>query len=152
MAISMMNDSDNPELDNEMANLTDALLAGRSIKSSDAARPLEPVVRGLQQLATPAQPSADFRSRLSQRLSTEFDSQSRTRRTNSFSSSIRRYRPLLTAAALIILIGAALLVTNQVVLTGTAGGDLSSGTGIVLAFFVVVLVAVGVFFWWRERK
>ena len=148
----MMNDSDNPELDNEMANLTDALLTGRSIKASASAQPLEPIVRGLQQLSAPSQPSDEFRARLTQRLSSEFEAQSRTRSSRITGLVSRRYRSVLAAAAVLILVGIAVLLASQGGTQPTVGTALGSPAFIVISAFAIVLVGLGVYFWWRERK
>ncbi|MBX3080180.1 MAG: hypothetical protein KF716_01015 [Anaerolineae bacterium] len=151
----MMNDSENPELDNEMANLTDALLAGRSIKASASAQPLEPIVRGLQQLSASSQPSDEFRARLTQRLSSEFEAQSHTRPLRNTGLFSRRYRSVLAAAAVLVLVGIAVLLGSQGGTPTTVGTALGSPTAVALAVisvFVIVLVGLGVYFWWRERK
>jgi hypothetical protein len=159
----MMNDSENLELDNEMANLTDAVLAGRSTKVSASAQSLEPIVRGLQQLAAPVQPSDEFRSRLTQRLSSEFEAQMRTQRSRpSVVALSRRSRALLAAAAAIVLVGIAVLMIglgNPGEQTpdpnATVGTILGLDTPLAIAalsIFALVLVALFVYFWWRERK
>ena len=144
------NDSDNPVLDNEVADLTDAVLAGRTINPSETAQALIPVVRSLQDLSAPAQPDATFRARLTQRLNTEFDNQRRSSQPRTV--SFNRYRPLLAAAAVLVLVSLAALVGGRMILTGTAQGQDSAANGIVLVIFVVVLAIIGVVLWWRERK
>lgn len=145
---------DNLQLDNQMSDLTDAVLAGREPYSS-ADRELALIVQQLAKLTKPEPTTTDFRNRLTAKLSEEFDlvrglRTSRTRR------PVIQLWSMLAAAALIVVVGGAALAnqvqTNPTVgVVGTTIGDapilpiLGVGAGI------VVVVAVALFFWQRRR-
>ena len=146
-------DAQNRKLDDEFADLTDALLAGREIKESDDLHDLALTVRQLKVLTNSETPSAAFRSRLARRLDTEWKQTQRTRRFSVLSIlNNSRLRPFMALAALLVLlIGAAVILGQQFSTPVTAGfsaGTITPVFVIVAGLFVVALIAFGL----RRRK
>ena len=150
----MNNQPEDPQLDNQMSDLTDAVLAGREPHPT-ADRELTLIVQQLAKLTKPDSASTDFRNRLTAKLSEEFDlvrglRTSRTRR------PVIQLWSVLAAAALIVVVGGAALANQvqnnpNVGVVGTTIGDapilpiLGVGAGI------VVVAAVALLLWQRRR-
>jgi len=139
------------QLDNEFADLTDTLLAGRDVtlKMSDDLHDLALTVRQLKTLINDTdQPSAAFRSHLARRLNTEWEQNERARRSRIRPLLSRsRLRPFMVlAAALVVLIAAATIIGSQLstaVSPGLADGTITVAFVIVIGLFVAALIIVG---------
>jgi hypothetical protein len=146
-------DAQSRKLDDEFADLTDALLAGRETKESDDLHDLALTVRQLKVLIGSEMPSAAFRSRLARRLNTEWEQNQRARRFGVLSVlTSSRFRPFVALAALLVLlIGAAVIFGQQFSTPVTAGfttGTVTPVFVIVAGLFVVALIGFGL----RRRK
>src|SRR5262245_53839624 len=112
----MRNMEDNTKLDNEVADLTDALLSGGDRQTSLDLQGLDKVARQLNQMISPAVgPDPAFRARLTQRLMQEWDatqgghaSRSRVR-----SPSTRRFMRYAALAAVLIVVLGLVLILGQ---------------------------------------
>jgi hypothetical protein len=157
---SMSNQSD---LDNELAELTDLLLAGKPVSASPENESYAEVVRGLHgMMSKQRQPDAAFRAKMTKRLNDEWDSnfrQSATRATGnrpmSLSSrlSTRNNRMVAMAAGLVaMLVFVLILLQGSGVLTSTTGMGTAQGTDAAPLIVVAgIVVVAGAFFWLRRR-
>ncbi|MFN8421325.1 MAG: hypothetical protein U0528_19085 [Anaerolineae bacterium] len=158
-------DADNPELDRDVANLTDAVMDGRMVKL-DAASPATefmPLIRELHEIRSESAPS-DFRARLTKRLNEEWDTvqksnpQGSTRRSGSAVTVVdfARRRLALVAAALIAFIGGIAVLLSAVDNDPSAvQGTVISDAGVLptVALFGVAVVLIVLAIWWgREKK
>lgn len=157
-------DADNPELDRDVANLTDAVMDGRMVKL-DAASPATefmPLIRELHEITSQSAPS-EFRARLTQRLNDEWDSvqkskpQGSTRRTGNITVvDFARRRLALVAAALIAFIGGIAVLLSAIDNDpSTVQGTVISDAGVLptVALFAVAVVLIVLAVWWgREKK
>ncbi|MFQ3567563.1 MAG: hypothetical protein SNJ59_11250 [Aggregatilineales bacterium] len=141
-------------IDDALANQTDALLSDPSSESLEAEPELQElisVVRQLRDVISPEQaPPPEFEARLRRRLDQELD-QRRFLRSRAISiSPLARLTAL--AAALFIVVGvvALLVASNEhVLLSGAAavGGE-ATGLLLVVGFFI----AIAVYLYWRSRR
>lgn len=135
------------QLDNQLADLTDALLNGQSINPSTVDPELSELLKMSRQLksliADDTGPSAMFRARLTQKLAEEWDRERFRRRANW--PQIIRLSAL--AAALILVMGTALVLLNNPNLNGFTGSQPTSlFFGALGTIGIVAIVAVVVFF------
>ena len=142
------------QLDNEFADLTDALLEGREIRLSDELRDLSITARQLQALFSDENlPSAEFRGRLSRRLDIAWNGRRHKQRGLRLlfgSNRVRQFSAL--AAALVLLLAVAILLglgkSAETVMPGTAIGILSPTFILVAGLFVVAIIGFGL---WRRK-
>lgn len=144
--------SDDTRLDDELANLTDALLEGREMQTSTGRHDLEQVVRQLHQtLLSGGPPDPAYRARLEQRLIQEWNRVYRAQRWY----QRRAARALALAAALVFALLALILAlpaTGAGALHGAAAGALSWEAALALVV-LLGLAALIVFVWvWRRRR
>ncbi len=137
-------------LDNDLANMTDRLLAGEEVNALPDNQDLAEVVRRLRKAVAPGVPDAAYRARLTQRLNEEWD--------RSYRQQARRWpgRPLLRwallAAGVVIVLAGVLLASwtdrsGTPPLQGTALGPITWAIPILL----IVALCVGVLVIWRSR-
>jgi len=146
-----MHMTNRPDLDNELADMTDRLLSGQDAEVSSENRIEALLVRRLYHTISrnPA-PDATFRSRLTQRINQEWSA------VRAASSHLGNRRPLprwaAPAAALVVVVGATLILLSESALVGsvqaTAVGPV---TWVFPAIFIGAIVVVG-FTIWRRRK
>lgn len=147
-----------PQLDQELAALTDALLRGEPAVPSDEAEPLLEVAQQLQALIAPDEtPRAEFQARLTQEIAAEWDLRGRPRvRARSSPAAWRTFAPVAAAAAAVLLL---ILVIPAdaaftVNLAGTASRD--PGAGVVVswraAVFVIGSALSAVYLLYRLRR
>lgn len=143
---------ENRRLDDELADLTDAVIENRDMNISQEAAELAVIVRGLRDLIEPnAPPPASFEKRMKQRLDIEWEQRQRR--------AVARTRPnpalrlVALAAAFAVVLVVIIFVTNnnpsndpQIV--GTAVGSPDALIAVV-AIAAVVGAAILV---WRNRK
>lgn len=135
------------QLDDQFADLTDALLAGREIRASDNLRDLASTARQLNRLFNEnSQPSAAFRTRLARRLDSEWSQQRQERfnwQARLRSRRVQQWGAL--AAALLVLIGAAAVFGTefQTNTAGLAGGTVTAAFVIMAGLFVLALIGFG---------
>lgn len=149
----MHNMDDNTRLDNELADLTDALLSGADRGQPADTEGLDKVVRQLHQIIEPGGgPDPAFRTRLTQRLTQEWDStqgRGAARSSSSIPFSRRTMRYLAAAAVLIAVVGLALILGSKGPVIGTAvNGEFP------WLFAVILLVGLGIagFIVWRRGR
>ncbi len=147
----MVNMNDTPELDDELAEMTDKLLAGEDMDVSPENEPLARIVKQVHR-HTSAGPGLDaaYRSRLTRRLNEEWERvQSRPAR-RVFARPVLRFAAL---AAAIVLALAVLLVLGQgsVVVTPGANVGAIDIDKLFPAIVVGFLVLVAVILWARRR-
>jgi hypothetical protein len=139
-----------PDLDNELADMTDRLLSGQDAEVSSENRIEALLVRRLYHTISrnPA-PDATFRSRLTQRINQEWNT---VRAASSHLSKRPLPRWAAPAAALVVVVGATLILLSESALVGsvqaTAVGPV---TWVFPAIFIGAIVVVG-FTIWRRRK
>ena len=139
-------DTRDQQLDKQLAELTDVLLSGQSINPAIVDPELNDLVKVSRQLKTliadDSGPSAAFRTRLTQKLTEEWDKERFRRRANW--PQVMRLSAL--AAVLILVMGVALIFLNNSSITGLTGGQSPPlFFGVVTAVGAVIIVAAVVF-------
>jgi hypothetical protein len=148
---------DNKNLDAELADLTDAVLEGRTMTPKQNLERLDEVVVQLHQTIAPDEPADPvFRRHLERRLVDEWN--------KTYRPAPRWYnRPRVrlvgaVAAMTFTLVMAAVLLYNlsggQDELQGTATGPLGGQALVALALVTTVLVVVVLvaWYWWQHRR
>jgi hypothetical protein len=140
---------ENRRLDEDLADLTDAVIENRETKTSEDMAELSAVVRGLRDLIESGeQPSALFEARMRQRLDLEWEQRQR-----------RMLRPRVSNAVRVASLAAALVVVLVVVISlfgapedgGLQGTALGSPEGIIVVFALAAVVGLAVLLWRRRR-
>jgi hypothetical protein len=142
------------ELDDQLAALTDRLLAGDESLAPDELDDLAQVVRQLQQMIAPdVLPSPAFRVRLTQRVTREWNARQRARRARQWRRPRLIRLSVLVALVTLALVAVALLATGgdnrDEGLQGTASG--SAAWGVVVG----AMIGIGLGFvilWLRQRR
>jgi hypothetical protein len=138
-------------LDDDLANMTDRLLAGEEVNALPDNQDLGKVVRQLRKAVVPSVPDAAYRARLTQRLNEEWDKSHR--------QPVRRLlgRPLLRfailAACVVVVLTVALLawwadLSGTPALQGAALGPITW----VIPVLLIVALFGGVLVIWRRRR
>jgi hypothetical protein len=139
------------ELDDELAEATDALLSGREMPTvQEDNRELAEVVRDLYRVIDPATPpSAVFQQRMSARLNTEWD------RSNVQATLRLADRPLVRlaalAAAVVLIFGAVVVLAMPESPNELQGAAIGMNHGVALLVLAGVVVA-GAYFYGRSRR
>jgi ferric-dicitrate binding protein FerR (iron transport regulator) len=151
--------SNNTGLDDELAELTDALMSGQPYHASDEARELAAVVEQIHTLIAPHdQPDAAFRNRVTQRVMEEWDNLQASPRRTRWRMRRTQLRPLTAlAAALALAVLAVALITIQgddsgEPVQGTALGELPVVSIAVIGGIVTVVLGSIVFWLWLRRR
>lgn len=140
---------ENRRLDDELADLTDAVIENREIKTSDDMADLPEVVYGLRDLIEPGDPPpADFEARMRQRLDMEWDQRQR-RLTQVRVSPAARVATL--AAALVVVLVVMIALTGPPANGGMQGTALGS-TEAIIGFVAIVAVVGALVLVWRSRR
>lgn len=144
---------DDKHLDDEVAKLTDTVLAHRTGASSESAMSYEQVIRQLQELIEPDIPApTSLRERLAERLNDEW-TVVRPRKKRQTYYLNRPLRIAVLAASVAIVLLATVLLLNKgnetpANVTGTAIGD---GAGVIIVITAIIGGIVG-FALWRRRR
>lgn len=140
---------ENRRLDDDLADMTDAVLNNREVETSDEMAELTEVVRGLRDLIEPgAQPPAALEARLKQRLDLEWEQRQRRILRPRFSPAVR-VASLAAALVLVLAVVIALAGTPENGgLQGTALGSAEAIIGIV----VIAAVVGAALLVWRSRR
>jgi hypothetical protein len=139
------------ELDDELAEATDAILNGRETPDlQDENRELAEVVRDLYRAIDPATPpSAAFQQRLNARLNSEWD------RSNVQPTLRLVDRPLVRlaalAAAVVLILGAVIVLAMPESTSELQGAAIGMNHGVALLVLAGVVV-VGAYFYGRNRR
>lgn len=145
--------SENPNLDNEVADMTDAILSGKQVKASAEAGSYVNTIRGLNQLMG-ANVSIDvnFRNSLTQALNEEWDAVNRADRAKVIRFPERRVARILAFAAMLavalFLVYAFAPGANGTSLNAAALGPLPVIAGLIMA----VVAGVAIFFTLRNGR
>jgi len=144
--------TDDNHLDNELANLTDRMLAGEDVSVSPELAELSDVVRNLRD-AIQKPPAPQFQAQLAQRLDQEW-----TVRQPQRGRSRLFFRPnrvtqvaALAASVVVVLFVVALVVSEQQAdkpLSGTATGPVA-GVAVIAAAIIGLILLIG---FWTQRK
>jgi hypothetical protein len=149
MSKSAINNMDNntPQLDDELAELTDKMLAGQDMPISAENEPLARVLKQLHQI-TSGSPNPAYRSRLTRRLNEEWDRVQQRQSRALFARPVFRFAAL--AAAVVLVLGAVLIVLGpgNPSLPATVVGQVDPIFAVV---FILALVLVGAVIWSRRR-
>lgn len=136
------------QYDNELAEFTDQLLAGKEPDMSTEETELADVVRQLQRTISGDAAPAPFKTQLTQRLGMEWDLHHKRQVRWWATPQVRRVTTLLAAS--VVLVIAAVLVLSTVDSdggTGLEGSASGSATSIaIIALFVVGVLGLIVFF------
>jgi hypothetical protein len=141
---------ENRRLDDELAEMTDAILENREMKPSDEMNDLADVVRGLRDVIQPGDtPSRAFEERMKQRLDLEWEQRQRRTMRMRVNPAVRL---VALAAALVVVLVVIIFITN----TPPESGDLPGAAGGPIEF-LIALIAVGAvvgaaFLVWRNRR
>jgi ABC-type Fe3+-siderophore transport system permease subunit len=141
---------ENRRLDDELADLTDAIIENREMKTSQDIADLAEIARGLRDLIEPnAPPSAAFEARMKTRLDMEWEQRQR-----------RATRMRVNPAVRLIALAAAVVVVMVVIifLTNNPGNDpqvvgtvLESPETLIAAVAVAAVVGAAILVW-RNRR
>jgi hypothetical protein len=144
--------SENGRLDEELAALTDRLLAGQEMEMSTEHHDLEQIVRWLRQVIAPKeQPDPAYRSQLAQRLIREWNL---THQRQPHGWKNRQVIRLAALGAILTLVVVGLVLwsayngVDNDTLQGTALGSLEGGILVGAAVIGVVIVL----FWYRRHR
>jgi hypothetical protein len=153
--------NDRPDLDEELAAMTDRLMAGQDQSVSPDNAALASVVKKLYRTIGPASGSVDagFHTRLTQRLNDEWAAAGPHKNQSQRSIAPRTVRLLSMAAATAIVLFFVMLLIgrNSGPLIGTAidsslgGGQGQLGPTIAAVAVLVVAVAAAAFWWFRRH-
>ncbi len=148
----MSNINNNPELDDELAQMTDKLLAGEEMDVSPENQPLARIVKRVHRVvATGPAPDAAYRSRLTRRLNEEWDQVQRRPARPLFARPVFRFAAL--AASIVVVLAAVWLVLSQggpIVTPGADVGQIDMGR-LFPAIFILALLLVAGILWSRRR-
>ncbi|MEO8398054.1 MAG: hypothetical protein ABI700_33980 [Chloroflexota bacterium] len=139
------------ELDDELAEATDALLSGREMPTlEEDNRELAEVVRDLYRVITPAiPPSAAFQQRMTARLNVEWD------RSNAQPTLRLVDRPLVRlaamAAAVVLILGAVVVLAMPESPRALQGAAIGMNHGAALLVLAGVIVT-GAYIYGRNRR
>jgi hypothetical protein len=132
-------------LDDEVAELTDAVLENRMVQASEAGHEYEPVILRLKDLIEPETAAPDaFRERLAQRLNDEWLVSRRARRAPQprlFSSRPMRVATLAASVAVVLLAAILILNPSEPATTDVSGTVLNGPIVIVIALMVGGVIA-----------
>jgi hypothetical protein len=133
------------QLDDEVAELTDAVLENRMIQASEDGHDYEPVIHQLKAIIEPESgvPAA-FREQLTQRLNDEWLMSRRARRApqpRRFSSRPMRVATLAASVAVILLAAVLILNPSEPATTDVGGTVLNGSVVIVIAALVGGVIA-----------
>ena len=139
------------ELDDELAEATDALLSGREMPELQGEnRELAEVVRELYRVIDPATPpSAVFQQRMNARLNTEWDRANKPPTLRLVDRPLVRLAAL--AAAVVLILGAIIVLAMPESPRELQGAAIGLNHGAALAVLVGV-VAAGAYFYGRSRR
>jgi hypothetical protein len=139
-----------PELDDELADLTDKLLAGQDMNVSADNESYAKIVKQLHQIVA-SEPTATpaYRTRLTRRLNDEWDKAHRRQPERVFARPMFRFAALAASVVLVLLVVLVALGQNSgfVPTPGASLGPLTVPTII----FVVALVVIVAIIWQRRR-
>ena len=148
----MSNINNNPELDDELAEMTDRLLAGEDMDVSPENQPLARIVKQVHRVvATGPAPDAAYRSRLTRRLNEEWDQVQRRSTRHLLDRPVFRFAAL--AASIVVVLAAVWLVLGQggpIVTPGADVGQIDMGR-LFPAIFILALILVAGTLWSRRR-
>jgi hypothetical protein len=154
-----MNNKPSLDLDNELAELTDMLLAGKPTTASPENEAHAEVVRQLHTMMSKnRQPDAAFRSQLTRKINTEWDmafKQQQPRLSMASRLSLRGNRMMMMAASLVVVLIFVMLLlsTSGIIPQGNAqsGATVGAIDTIPIVAIIVVVTIAGVFVWLRRR-
>jgi hypothetical protein len=139
-----------PELDGELADLTDKLLAGQDMNVSVDNKAYAKIVKQLHQIVA-SEPNATpaYRTRLTRRLNEEGDKAHRRQPERLFARPMFRFVALAASIVLVLLV---VLLTQGTIsgpspMIGASVGPLT----VAAVIFMAILVAVLAVMWWRQR-
>ena len=139
-----------PELDGELADLTDKLLAGQDMNISVDNETYAKIVKQLHQIVT-SEPNATpaYRTRLTRRLNEEWDKAHRRQPERLFARPMFRFAALAASIVLVLLVVLLAQGTNPGPnpMQGASVGPMA----VVAVLFMAVLVVVLAVMWWRQR-
>lgn len=141
--------TEDQKLDDELAQLTDELLAGKLTSPSDNLKPLYRVVEQIYQTVDPKNtPSAAFRVKLQKQLLEEWNQQN-----NRVIRPLWRYRGVQVgaiAATLLITFGVAYVLIGNVSNNNSDNAATALDSGWEVLFIVgIVALMIGIFLYWR---
>jgi hypothetical protein len=143
--------SNKSSLDDDLANMTDRLLAGEEVNALPDNQDLGEVVKQLRRVVAPGVPDVAYRTRLTQRLNEEWDQHYRqqTRRLPGRPS----FRFAILAASVVVVLTGVLLALwpggiGTPELQGTALGPITW----VIPVLLVVALCIAVLVIWRRRR
>lgn len=140
---------ENAKLDDQLAALTDDLLAGREPAANSELDDLERVVKRIQGTIAPEKsPTPEYHDRLTQRLYLEWLRSNRGRK-GSWRSRQLAYATLASVALLATLLAFTLSESGSRLLLGTAAG--ASNAAIIIVIVAALIAGVGIFLWRRSR-
>jgi hypothetical protein len=138
-------------LDDDLANMTDRLLAGEEVKTLPDNQDLGAVVKQLRKLVAPSVPDAAYRARLTQRLNEEWEAGHHQQARRLPGRSFLLFA-ILAASLVVVLIGVLLVLWSDSLgkpaLQGTALGAI---TWVIPVLLVVALCAAVLIIWRRRR-
>lgn len=152
------------DLDNQLADFTDRLLANPQMKTGGEMSKEEQVILQLHRLfSSEAALDVSTRRKMTQRLNQEWDTTRRTRSSTSNTRLVRQLRPrqiyALAAVIMAALIGVVFILngfnSSTPDPTGTVSGDFGSDTNalyFVGGFMLAGLLFSAVFYWWTTRQ
>lgn len=141
---------ENRRLDDELADITDAIIENREMKTSQENAALAEIARGLRDLIEPnAPPPAAFEARMKQRLELEWEQRQRRAARIRVNPAVRLVA--LAAAVVVVMVVIIFLSTN----TGEGGGFDATALGSPEAIIGIIAVAAVVgaaILVWRNRR
>jgi hypothetical protein len=141
--------AENRRLDDELADMTDAIIANRDVKPSEELADLAEVVRGLHDLIeSNATPPTAFETRMKQRLDLEWEQRQRRAVRTRVNPAVRL---VALAAALVVVMVVVIFLTNNPT-DGGLSGFADGSTEFLIAFTAVAAVVGAAILVWRNRR
>lgn len=141
---------ENRRLDDELAEVTDAIIENREMKPSQEIAELAEIARGLRDLIEPnTPPSAAFEARMKNRLDVEWEQRQRRVTRMRVSPMVRM---VALAAAVVVVMVVVIFLTNT---TSEEGGFNATALGSPDALIALVAVAAVIgaaILVWRSRR
>ncbi len=140
------------ESDEELAEMTDRLLAGLDVEASARNQDQARVVKQIHQmLSSEPSPGALYRARLTQRLNEEWDRIYRQQPRPFFARPVVRFAALAASLAAVVGVGLLAILNSETAgkgMTGTALGPLSAVFPVlVIAGIMIIVLAL-----WSRRR
>lgn len=141
---------ENRRLDDELADVTDAIIENREMKPSQEIAELAEIARGLRDLVDPsAPPSAAFEARMKNRLDVEWEQRQRRAVRMRVNPAVRL---VALAAAVVVVMVVVIFLANNGVESGPPNATALNVPDALIGLVAVAAVVGAAILVWRNRR